>query len=121
MPNNHRILLVEDDPDTRAVLFTAFTTKGFSILTADNAEEARDLLDRGIRPRLILVDLIRPRASRGDLIEHLRAEAELCAIPTVVITGVPKREVSTIADAVICRPFDVATVVQTVRELITHH
>ena len=118
MPNSQRILIVEDDPDTRASLYQVLTGEGFSVLTADNGQQALDLLDRGIRPNLILVDLMLPRVSGFDLITYLRTEPDLRMIPTVVITALPKDEVRVIADVVFHKPLAFDPVIASVRSLL---
>jgi PleD family two-component response regulator len=75
MPNRERILIVEDDADTREALFTLVTNRGYSALTADNGQQALDLLERGIRPKLILIDLMMPKVNGQDLIDHLALDA----------------------------------------------
>ena len=114
MPNQDRILIVEDDRDTAAAVFTLLTQAGYSVLTADNGQQAIDLLGRGIRPRIILIDLMMPKVSGHQLIDHLRSDPDLKLIPTVVITGVPKEHVRVIADAVFHKPLDYAALITTV-------
>ncbi len=121
MPNSQRILIVEDDPDTRSSLYQLLTTHGYSVLTADNGQQAMDLLERGIRPHLIIVDLMLPRVTGFDLITHLRTEPELRVIPTVVITALPKDEVRVIADMVLQKPLSFEPLVATVRNLLQAH
>jgi DNA-binding response OmpR family regulator len=118
MPNSHRILLVEDDADTRASLYQVLTQEGYSVLTADNGQQALDFLDRGIRPSLIMVDLMLPRVSGFDLITYLRTEPDLRTIPTVVITALPKDEVRVIADVVFHKPLAFDPVMTTIRTLL---
>lgn len=114
MPNRHRIMIVEDDSDTLAALFTVFTQAGYSVLTADNGQQAIDLLERGIHPRLIIIDLMMPKVGGHDLIDHLRSDPDLKLIPTVVITGMPKEQVRVIADAVFHKPLDYRALVKAV-------
>ena len=118
MPNSHRILIVEDDADTRASLYQVLTHQGLSVLTADNGQQALDLLDRGIRPSLIMVDLMLPRVSGFDLITYLRTEPDLRMIPTVVITALPKDEVRVIADVVFHKPLAFDPLIATVWSLL---
>jgi CheY-like chemotaxis protein len=119
LPNSGRILVVEDHPDTSAALYTILTERGYSVLTADNGEQALDLLDRGIRPGLILVDLLMPKISGHDLLAHLNAHPELRAIPTIVITAVPKEQVRVITNAVFSKPIDFAKLTRTIDALVT--
>ena len=111
VPSSKRILIVEDHADTRASLYQLLTREGFSVLTADNGQQALDLLDRGIRPALVLIDLM----------THLRTDPELRVIPTVVITALPKDEVRVIADVVLHKPLDFEPLLATVHHLIRSH
>ena len=47
------------------------------MLTADNGQQALDLLDRGIRPALMLIALMLPAVNGFDLITHLGTDPEL--------------------------------------------
>jgi CheY-like chemotaxis protein len=121
VPNSARILLVEDHSDTAAALFEFLTARGHSVLTADNGQQALDLLERGIRPRLILIDLMLPQVSGWELLTYLRQDAELRKTPTVVITGVPKEQVRVITDAVFSKPLDYQQLAETIDGLIARH
>ena len=118
MPNSQRILIVEDDPDTRASLYQLLTHEGYSVLTADNGQQALDLLDRGIRPHLIMVDLMLPRVTGFDLLTYLSTDPELRVIPTVVITALPKDEVRVIADVVFHKPLAFEPLMTKLRSLL---
>src|SRR5687767_5160437 len=118
MPNSHRILIVEDDADTRVSLFQLLTHAGYSVLTADNGQQALDLLDRGIRPNLIMIDLMLPRVTGFDLVTYLRTHPELRLIPTVVITAMAKDDVNVIADVVFHKPLVFDALMATVRNLL---
>ena len=119
MPNSGRILIVEDHADTSAALYTILTERGFSVLTADNGRQALDLLDRGIRPGLILIDLLMPEMSGQELLASLAAHHEFREIPTIVITAVPKEQVRLITNAVFSKPIDFAKLTRTIGALVT--
>lgn len=119
MPNSGRVLIVEDHADTSAALYKILTDHGYSVLTADNGEQALDLLDRGIRPALILVDMLLPRVSGEELITHLNANPELRGIPTIVITAMPKDQVQVITNAVFSKPLDFVKLTRTIDALLT--
>jgi DNA-binding response OmpR family regulator len=121
MPNSHRVLLIEDDADTRASLYQLLTHEGYSVLTADSGQQAFDLLERGARPSLIMIDLMLPRVSGFDLIRHLRTDPELRLIPTVVITALPKENVNVIADVVFHKPLEYDPLLASVRTLLRSH
>jgi CheY-like chemotaxis protein len=119
VPNTGRILVVEDHADTSAALYTILTERGYSVLTADNGQQAIDLLDRGIRPGLILVDLLMPQVSGEDVLAHLNSHAELRGIPTIVITAVPKEQVRVITNAVFSKPLDFVKLTRAIDALVT--
>ena len=121
MPNSERILLVEDHPDTAAAVYQVLTVRGYSVLTADNGQQALDLFERGIRPRLVLVDLMLPQVSGWDLLRYLQSDPQLRYTPVVVITGVPKDQLKVIADAVFQKPIDFSALASTVDALIARH
>lgn len=119
VPNSERILVVEDHADTSAALYRILTDHGYSVLTADNGQQALDFLERGIRPRLILVDLLLPRVSGADLLTYLQDDATLREIPTVVITALPQDQRGrVVADAVLSKPLDFKKLCSTIDALM---
>ena len=118
MPKLEQILLVEDHADTAAALVQILAARGYTVLTAENGQRALDLFDQGIRPRLILVDLMLPRVSGWELLTYLHDDPELRHTATVVITGVPKQQVRVIADAVFSKPLDFSTLASTIDDLV---
>jgi CheY-like chemotaxis protein len=113
------ILLVEDHPDTLAAMLHLLTERGYSVITAENGQQALDLLEAGTRPRLILVDLMLPHVSGSELIAYLQRDPELRFTPTIVITGVPKDQVRVVADAVVSKPCDFSELTTKIDQLVT--
>jgi len=118
LPNSGPILVVEDHADTSAALATILSERGYSVLIADNGRDALELLDRGIRPGLVLVDLLMPEMSGHDLLARLAANSQLRNIPTIVITAVPKEQVRVITNAVFSKPIDFAKLTRTIDALV---
>jgi DNA-binding response OmpR family regulator len=80
----YRILVVEDDQDSRELIRTALTEAGYAVEVASDGFGAIDKLSRGI-PDLVLTDLMMPGMHGVDLaqqIQVLRSD-----LPVVVITG----------------------------------
>jgi CheY-like chemotaxis protein len=118
-PAPEGILLVEDHPDTSAALRHLLTAKGYSVITAEDGQQALDLLEAGARPRLILIDLMLPHVSGWDLLAYLQRDPDLRHTPTIVITGVPKPQVHVVADAVFSKPLDFSALTTKVDQLVT--
>lgn len=118
MPNRDRVLIVEDNRDALGGLFLILTQAGFSVLTAENGAQAVDLLAHGIRPRLILLDLMMPRVSGWEVLRHLQQDPELRTIPVIVMTGVPDAQTRVVgADVVLAKPIDPDELVAQVKRL----
>jgi CheY-like chemotaxis protein len=81
------ILIVEDDPDTREAIGIGLQAEGYTVMTAPDGLEALELLDRGVRPCLILLDLMMPVMDGVHFrIEQLN-RPEIAAIPVVVVSA----------------------------------
>jgi CheY-like chemotaxis protein len=117
MPNRIRILIVEDDPQTMTMLFSALTSHKWAVLAADGGQHAIDLLERGIRPSVIVIDLHTPRVSGAQLTEYLHTDPELRLIPIVVLTDAVKAGARVVADVVLEKPIDVPRLLRTIRRL----
>jgi DNA-binding response OmpR family regulator len=85
------LLLVEDDPAIRTFLADNLTADGFDLLVADNARDARRLLETKA-PDLAIVDVGLPDGSGLELIAAARAADPIAsrldpAQPFLVISG----------------------------------
>jgi adenylate cyclase len=81
-----RILVVEDDESTRALLRDMLVKEGCTI---DEAEDGLAALARvdAARPDLVLLDLMMPRMDGFQFVEALRAKPGMAGIPIVVLTA----------------------------------
>ena len=82
------ILLVEDDPGTRAALRASLEADAHTVLEAGTGLEALSVA-AAAAPDLILLDLRLPDAHGFDLAQRLREEVHMAAIPILAITGYP--------------------------------
>jgi CheY-like chemotaxis protein len=93
MEGQPQVLIVEDDPDLREALAATLGEEGFSLERASNGLEAIELLRKGLRPRLILLDLTMPIVSGWEFRLFQQRDPELAAIPVILITaGIYKRD-----------------------------
>lgn len=119
MATGDTILIVEDDPASRSGLSLVLTQAGYSVLTAPDGQHALNLLERGIRPALIVTDLTLPRVAGLDLLKDLRSDLTLRRIPIVVTTGwSPTHVRGVIADAILYKPLNVKELVRVVGRLL---
>jgi two-component system cell cycle sensor histidine kinase/response regulator CckA len=66
------ILLVEDEPMVRSVAERALTRHGYKVLTADNGEEALEILDRGEPIDLLISDVVMPGMDGPSVVREAR-------------------------------------------------
>ena len=81
------ILIVDDDADIRAALAMVLHTRGYQSMQAANGHEALEKLQAGLRPSLVLVDLMMPGMNGWELVAAVGKDPALASIPLVVLTG----------------------------------
>jgi CheY-like chemotaxis protein len=84
------ILLVEDDLDTREALDDLLSEAGYEVIPAMSGKQAVDYLlaDLARPPDAVVLDLMLPLVSGWQVLELIRSDPRLAAIPVVVATGV---------------------------------
>jgi CheY-like chemotaxis protein len=80
------VLLVEDDPSTRALTRKMLEKEGWRVSEAENGRDALQSMERE-RPRLILLDLMMPEMDGFEFAERVRRHSEWRSIPIVVLTA----------------------------------
>jgi adenylate cyclase len=85
-PQRRRVLVVEDDPQARAVLRRAMEGEGWDVMEAAHGREALERV-RGPVPDLVLLDLMMPEMNGFEFLEAVRKHESWRAVPVVVITA----------------------------------
>jgi len=81
-----RVLLVDDDPATCEMFRQALRLSGFRVCTAVDGLSALARVEAE-RPDVIVLDLDLPHINGLDVQEELRARADTCAVPVIIVTG----------------------------------
>ncbi len=85
------LLLVDDDERVREALVALLEAQGYPVVGAANGREALDVLRvRGLRPGLILLDLMMPVMDGWQFRAAQLADAELATVPVVVFSAHPR-------------------------------
>ncbi|MEU1620249.1 response regulator [Streptomyces sp. NPDC008238] len=124
------VLLVEDDPGDELMTREAFQeNKVRNVLhVVRDGEEALDFLNRrgahagAPRPGLILLDLNLPRFDGRQVLAEIKADADLCTIPVVVLTTSEAEEdilrsYKLHANAYVTKPVDFDRFIDVVRQI----
>jgi signal transduction histidine kinase/DNA-binding response OmpR family regulator len=77
-------LLLDDDEASVALVSDALRAEGFRVLATGTAAAAIDALE-GVKPDVVLLDLVRPQLSAFDLLDALRRSPATAAVPVVVL------------------------------------
>lgn len=86
-PHERMVLVVEDDVDVREALVEVLADHEFPSVEAANGKEALEKLKGGVRPCVILLDVMMPLMDGAEFRRHQRADPDLSAIPVVVLTA----------------------------------
>src|SRR4051812_46493734 len=114
-----RVLVAEDDPDTRYLLSLVLNEQGYDIVSARDGVEAVALARKN-PPDLIVVDQMMPRMTGTDCVATLRADPNLCRVPVVMVTaaaGLVRGTEHLGLEAVVEKPVELEGFVRTVRAL----
>jgi len=81
-----KILIVEDEEALFNVLRERFANEGYEVGIAEDGEKAI-IEARKFKPDIILLDLILPKKDGLSVLEELKADAELKAIPVIILSN----------------------------------
>ena len=119
-----RILVVEDNADTAALLRDLLEGEGYEVETAVTGEAAFEALAAAPDIDLMVLDLMLPGMSGYEVIERLRAQAELSDLPILVLSALGSasarvRGLREGADDYMTKPFLPEEIVARARTLVT--
>ena len=81
------VLVVEDEPDIRAVLCETLERVGYQVATAGNGAEALEYLHREVPPSLIIVDLMMPVMDGWAFLSERNRDPNSRSIPVIVVSS----------------------------------
>ena len=88
MNNKPTVLLVEDDPFLSSVLRMKLEKESFKVVRASDGDEALNFLtEQGVKPDLILLDLILPKKNGFEVLETIRQDPLLEKLPVIIISN----------------------------------
>ncbi|MGB9671544.1 MAG: response regulator [Candidatus Bathyarchaeales archaeon] len=118
MGEKARILIVDDDENIRKVLTTILEDEGYVIEAVENGKRAIEKTKKSFY-NLVLIDIRLPDMEGTELLTKMKH-----AVPKtrkIIITGYPTLQnaieaVNKGADAYVLKPFDMDSVLQTIRD-----
>src|SRR5687767_13012406 len=116
------ILVVDDDPEIRAVLADAMLGSGHAVRTAASAEQALAVLERAPLD-LVVTDVHMGAMSGVELCARIKSDARWALLPVVIVTAVSDLDsrvagLAAGADDFFAKPFDFVELNTRARALI---
>lgn len=115
-----KILIVEDDPDIRAILSYVLQAEGYEVVLSADGEACARLPE--ILPDLILLDVrLKQPGQNSDMIcMLLKSDTETCCFPVFLLSA--ENDLAAIskscgANGFLNKPFDAAALKQKVRDM----
>lgn len=116
------ILIIDDEADIRNMVVTALEMKGFTCLTAENAQQGHALVVDS-KPDLILLDWMMPGTTGIELARRLKREENTAEIPIILLTAKSEEDNKIVgldsgADDYVTKPFSPRELIARIRAVL---
>jgi two-component system cell cycle sensor histidine kinase/response regulator CckA len=112
---------VEDEPMVRTVAERALTRHGYKVLTANNGEEALELINRGDEIALLISDVVMPVMDGPTMVREARKSRP--ELPILFMSGYAEEQLRKSIDienvAFLPKPFSVQELAEAVRKVLS--
>ena len=113
------VLVIDDDEAIRSALAEILELSGYHVAVAADGVEGVELLEYGLEPSAIVLDLMMPRMDGWTFLERLRSHPKYQDLPVVVTSAAAGAEPRG-ADVYLAKPFDVSQLDREVARLTAH-
>ena len=112
------VLIVDDDPDIRDAVGECLRYEGYDVHSASDGRDALNRLEFGLKPNVILLDLMMPVLNGFDVLEALQSRPDWKKIPVVVVSANRGYEADDLAGAVsiLRKPVNVDRLLEAVQQ-----
>ena len=120
MPDPCKILIVDDDEDSRRLLCEVLDANGYAADSAENGAAAREVIGRDSSYRIIVADLRMPKETGLELLRNLRRQnsGHEIVLMSSFISGKDREVAEELGVRVLLeKPFRLAEFLQVVGEL----
>ena len=125
LPAQTVVLVVEDDPDQKALAELRITMAGYQVRSVDHAKALSRYLREEQRPDLMLLDVMLPDGNGFDILAQLRNRPEFATLPIVLLTA--KTELKDIrnglalgADGYVTKPYSKTQLQEIIAHVLKH-
>ena len=110
------VFVAEDDDSARSSTQDFLEDEGYLVLGARNGTEALARMRGILLPAVAIIDLVMPGMDGWDLIETMRADADLKRIPIIVLSAHIREPINGV-DRIVRKPYEPTDLVGAVRDL----
>jgi CheY-like chemotaxis protein len=110
------VFVVDDEQDLLDVTSFVLESEGFRVQTARNGAQALALLRAGMRPELVLLDMMMPVMNGWEFMDAIAQIPALRDLPVVVLTAAGSVELPR-ATELLRKPFELSALVAIVERL----
>jgi DNA-binding NarL/FixJ family response regulator len=116
------ILVVDDDLGTRLSIGDYLELSGYSVLTADNGQEALAMVEK-CHPDLMVTDIVMPRMNGYELVRRMRQNPAFRLLPVILLTARTKTQERILGyqsgcDLYLPKPFELEELAAAIRNLL---
>lgn len=86
-PGKKKILIVEDDTFLSDMYQTKFLSAGYDVHIALDGEQCLTMLKEGLRPDIMLLDVVMPRMDGIEVLDVIKKDEEIKNIPIILLTN----------------------------------
>lgn len=90
--NRKTIMVAEDDVFISDIYAVKLKDAGYDVIMANNGREAIEKLEAGVRPDLMLLDIVMPYMDGFDVLEAIGRREEWKGIPIILLTNLSQKE-----------------------------
>ena len=87
--HNHNVLVVDDYDDGREAIVAMLDVEGFDVIGAASGSAALDLLQGGLRPCVVVLDIRLPDLDGWEVWDRMKTHDELARTSVVLLSSEP--------------------------------
>ena len=112
-------MIVDDEQDNIITVTTVLEKEGYEVLTASNADDCLEQVEKGVKPDLILMDIMMPGTPVKEIIPKLKG-IKISYLSVVRMSEAEKEDLMKSKNIVgfIQKPFDINDLINRVKKIL---
>lgn len=117
------IVIIDDDEMFLMLAGTILQSAGYEVHTLSDSVAAKRYILSGVKPAMIIVDVMMPELKGDEVARHLKENAETESIPVLFVSGMSMEELDELvrqtgANGYLTKPFSFDQLVESVRSIV---